>query len=142
MRAEEIKNSLNVLTRWRFKDDLDYLPKVLQEGEEIIAFCIGSLERKIFKSDPSLGMLIATSSRLFFLSKQIFKVEFIEFNYPEIKAIKKENFIFKSSLTFELINKENFIVQQISPKKASFFIEEVQKIKLPSSLNEKKSQVL
>lgn len=130
MRVEDIKKSLNPLTRWHLEEDLSYLPKVLQENEEVIAFCLGSPRENALKSVSPMGILVATNTRIFFLSKKAFKVKFQELSYKEIKNLKKEDFLFKSTLTFELTTGNSYVIQHISPKKGDIFLE---KIKLLSS---------
>jgi hypothetical protein len=106
--AQAVAAKLDAGTRWLLRREIDKLPGLLPEGEEIVHMAQG-------RHEGATGLVVVTDRRLMFVELGVTHRRVEDYPYAEVASIQADIDVVSSELTISRFNDETTI-SRVYPK--------------------------
>ena len=107
--TQAVDAKLDPGTRWLLRREIDKLPRLLPEGEEILFLAQGRL-------GTGTGMIVVTERRLMFVEQGISHRRVEDFPYLELESAQADIDVVSSELILSRFSGERTTISRVYPK--------------------------
>ena len=104
-----VADKLDSGTKWLLRREIEQLPRLLPEGEEILILAQGRL-------DGGTGMIVVTDTRLLFFEQGISHRRIEDLPYLEIEGVEADVSVVSSDLILTRFSGERVTIGRVYPK--------------------------